>query len=137
MTSARSIPESLSSPGLRPLWELSRRRPDRYGLAARGRITRPDLDQSSELTLESLLGHGLTKRIDLAELETALLALDVGEDLCDALTPLGSLLLQQLFGAEPRGRDRGQLERLWIALWRPGESRGHRDGLILWSGQGS
>ncbi|MYA73687.1 MAG: DUF2399 domain-containing protein [Acidimicrobiaceae bacterium] len=89
VTSARSIPESLSSPGLRPLWELSRRRLDRYGLAARGRIARPDLDQSSELTLESLLGHGLTKGIDLAELETALLALDVGEDLCDALARLG------------------------------------------------
>ena len=89
MTSARSIPESLSSPGLRPLWEASRRRLDRSGPEARGKIARPDLDQNSELTLESLFGHRLTKRLDLAELETALLALDVGEDLCDALTRLG------------------------------------------------
>ncbi len=89
MTSARSIPESLSSPGLRPLWEASRRRLDRSGPEARGRIARPDLDQNSELTLESLLGRRLTKRLDLTELETALLALNVGDDLCDALTRLG------------------------------------------------
>ena len=89
MTADRPIPEPLSAAGLQPLWEASRRRLDRHGYAKRGTIARPDLDQSSELALESLLGRRLTKRIDLAELETALITLDVGEDLCDALTRLG------------------------------------------------
>jgi uncharacterized protein (TIGR02679 family) len=41
------------------------------------------------LTLESLLGHTLTGRLDLVELEEALVQINIGGDLCDALTRLG------------------------------------------------
>ena len=85
----RPVPGSLLDPGLAPVWEAVRRQLDRFGARRRGTIARPRLNLSSTLTLESLLGRRPTRRLDLAELEEALLRLDIGQNLCEALTRLG------------------------------------------------
>ncbi|MCY4620455.1 MAG: TIGR02679 family protein [bacterium] len=82
------VPDSLLDPDLAPLWSAARRQLDRFGTRRRGTIARPLLNPSSTLTLESLLGHPPTSRLDLAELEESLVRLNVGENLCDALTRL-------------------------------------------------
>ena len=85
----RSIPESLLHPGLGEVWAAVRRRLDRHGPQWRGTIALPDLDRSSDLSLASLLGREPPRRLDLGELETALVQRNVGGDLCDAITQLG------------------------------------------------
>ena len=85
----RPVPDSLLDPGLAPVWEAVRGQLDRFGTRRRGTITRPDLDPSSTLTLKSLLGRKPTNRLGLTELEEALVRLNIGENLCDALTRLG------------------------------------------------
>ncbi len=85
----RRVPDSLLDPGLAQVWEAVRRQLDRFGSRRRGSIARPDLDPSNNLTLRSLLGHKPTSRLDLAELEEALVRLNIGENLSDALTCLG------------------------------------------------
>ena len=89
MKSGRRVPESLLKAGLQPVWSAVRHKLDRSGSQRPGTIARPDLDQNSELTLESLLGRRLTKRLDLDGLEKALVAQGLGENLSDALTRLG------------------------------------------------
>ena len=84
-----SVPHSLRRPGMAPVWAAARQQLDRFGPQRRGAVTRPDLDRPSSLVLESLLGRKPTKRLDLGELEKALLDREVGDDLCDALTRLG------------------------------------------------
>ena len=83
------IPESLLQNELQPLWASARQRLDRFGPERRGTVARPDLGQTGDLTLRSLMGRKLASHLDLAELETALTARDIGEDLCSALTLLG------------------------------------------------
>jgi len=85
----RGIPESLLTPGLGEFWALVRRRLDRNGPRWRGTITLPDLDRASDLSLGSLLGRKLSRRLDLAALETALVRRNVGNDLSDAIARLG------------------------------------------------
>ena len=86
---SRTVPESLLQDELRPLWATVRQRLNRFGPERRGTVARPDLGPAGELALESLLGHRPTRRLDLAELEAALTARKIGEDLCSALTLLG------------------------------------------------
>ena len=83
------VPGSLLHPGVAPVWAAARQRLDRFGPERRGTIARPDLDPASTLTLESLLGRKAAKRLDLDELEAALVTREVGNDLCGALTRLG------------------------------------------------
>ena len=85
----RPIPDSLLRPGLAPVWEAARRQLDRFGPRRRGTIVRPELDSRSTLALESLLGRKPTKRLNLGEIERALVARNVGDDLYGALTRLG------------------------------------------------
>ena len=85
----RPVPASLTAPGLAGVWAAARRQLDRHGPERRGAIARPDLDPSSALALESLLGCKPTKRLDLSKLEAALITREVGDDLGDALTRLG------------------------------------------------
>ena len=85
----RPVPDSLLDPGLEPVWEAVRRQLDRFGTQRRGTVARPDLGPGSKLTLESLLGHRPNQRLDLANLEEALVGLKVGGNLCDALTRVG------------------------------------------------
>ncbi len=87
--SSRPVPESLLSPGLGEIWSAARNRLDRFGPQRRGSIASPGLDPASTLAMESLLGRKPTKRLDLQELEAALVARAIGRDLCDALTRLG------------------------------------------------
>ena len=86
---ARPVPESLLQEGLLPLWATARQRLDRFGPERRGTVARPDLGPSGELALESLLGRRPTSRLDLADLEAALVGREIGSDLCSALTRLG------------------------------------------------
>ena len=75
--------------GLQPLWAAARQRLDRFGPERRGTVARPDLDPSGELALGSLLGRRRTSRVDLADLEAALVDREIGKDLCSALARLG------------------------------------------------
>ena len=86
---ARPVPEPLQQDGLQPVWRTARQRLDRFGPERRGAIARPDLDPDADLALKTLLGARLTKRLDLAQLEAALVARHIGEDLSGALTRLG------------------------------------------------
>ena len=88
MTSRR-VPESLVQDGLQPVWKTARRQLDRFGSERRGTVARPGLDPGAELALQTLLGRRSTKRLDLTELEAALVARNIGEDLCSALSRLG------------------------------------------------
>ena len=85
----RRVPDLLLDPGLAPLWEVVRRQLDRFGTRRRGTIARPRLDPSNDLTLRSLLGRRPTGRLDLGDLERALVDLRISQDLCGALTRLG------------------------------------------------
>ena len=103
----RAIPESLLHPGLGELWAVVRRRLDRNGPDRRGRIAVPDLDRASDLSLASLLGRKPPRRLDLAELETALVRRNLGSDLCEAITRLGhppSAAAAERRAARERGR---------------------------------
>ena len=84
-----SVPDSLVSPGLHPVWSNARRQLDRFGSNHRGTVTLPALDARSAHILESLLGRKLTSRVDLTSLERALVVREIGADLCGALTRLG------------------------------------------------
>ena len=83
------VPESLSAPGLQPVWAAARHRLDRFGSERRGTISRPGLDSDSSLALESLLGKRPNRRLDLAEVEAAFVARGIGGNLSEALTLLG------------------------------------------------
>lgn len=85
----RPVPASLLQEGLQPLWATARQQLDRFGPERRGTVARPDLGPSGELVLESLLGRRPTSRLDLADLEAALIDREIGNDLCSALTRLG------------------------------------------------
>ena len=85
----RPVPESLLQAGLQPLWATARQQLDRFGPERRGTVARPDLGPSGELVLVSLLGRRPTSRLDLGELEAALVDRAIGKDLCSALTRLG------------------------------------------------
>lgn len=127
----RPVPASLTAPGLAGVWAAARRQLDRHGPERRGTIARPDLDPSSALALESLLGRRPTKRLDLSQLEAALIAREVGDDLSAALTRLGhppSPDAAQRRAARARsGAAREALERAvtawpepWTASWAEG-----------------
>ena len=116
----RSIPESLQHPGLSAVWVAVRRRLDSAGPEWRGTIARPELDRTSTLTLESLLGHRATKRLDLDELETALVDRGVGDDLCIALSRLGhppSKAAAQRRAARARSEEARTAFRDAVASW--------------------
>ena len=106
--------------GLQPLWAAARQRLDRFGPERRGTVVRPDLEPSSDLVLESLLGRRLTSRLDLAELEAALTDREIGEDLCSALTRLGhppSNEASQRRAARQRAAAARAALRLAVADW--------------------
>ena len=86
---SRPVPESLLSPGLGKVWAAARQRLDRFGPQRRGAIARPLLDPASSLAIESLLGRKPAMRLELEQMEAALVARGIGADLCDALTRLG------------------------------------------------
>jgi hypothetical protein len=85
------VPPSLRHPDLTELWRQARDRLDRFGSDRRGTIERPiPLDQRADHALRSLLDRRrVPKRLDLAELEAALVGIGVGSDLDGALTTLG------------------------------------------------
>lgn len=85
------VPESLKHADLRLVWQAARNQLDRFGNDRRGTVCMPSLSDSASLHLSSLLGGvRLTSRLDLAELESALVSLSVAEDLDHALTQLGT-----------------------------------------------
>ena len=130
----RPVPDSLLDPGLKPVWEAARRQLDRFGTARRGTIARPQLNQHSTLTLESLLGRTPTARLDLAELEVPLVRLNIGENLCDALTRLGyppsedaarhrAERLRSLEARDALSREVTFWEEPWASKWADGMVR--------------
>ena len=83
------VPESLVDSGLAPLWAAVRQRLDRGGASARGAIRMPDIEPRCEPAVAALIGRSPTSRLDLADLETGLARLGVGNDLDAALARLG------------------------------------------------
>lgn len=106
--------------GLQPLWATARQQLDRFGPKRRGTVARPDLGPSGELALESLLGRRPTSRLDLADLEAALVDREIGKDLCSALSRLGcppsSEAAQRRTARQRAARARTALE-LAVADW--------------------
>ena len=89
MVARGSIPESLKDNSLDELWHRVRQKLDKYGEERRGAVKLPSLTDHAALTLSSLLNKPTGSRIDLTELELALLAQGVGTDLHTALELLG------------------------------------------------
>lgn len=89
MADAGSIPESLKDDSLAELWQRVRRKLDKFGEERRGTVALPSLTDHAALTLSSLLNKPLTTRINLTDLEQALLGQGVGSDLHSALELLG------------------------------------------------
>jgi uncharacterized protein (TIGR02679 family) len=84
-----TVPASLSSSELGPLWTRARARLEARGREHRGRLTLPSLSSSAALALKSLIGRQPSKTVDLAALEAGLVRLRIGEDLPSALAALG------------------------------------------------
>ena len=82
------VPESLREADLQPVWAAVRRHLDRHGPQKRGSVALPGVGPTGEMALKSMLGR-ITKRLDLTQLETALMDLGTGRDLSDAMTRLG------------------------------------------------
>ena len=120
MSKQNSIPESLRDTGLVPLWHKVRDRLDKYGPERRGAITLPHLSDNAALTLSSLLNKKLTTRIDLTDLEQALIANNLGSDLSVVLDRLGMPASvshqQQRMAAERREQARSSVNDL-IEQW--------------------
>jgi uncharacterized protein (TIGR02679 family) len=118
---------------LAPLWSAVRERLERQGLDARGRIRVPQLDASSRLALQSLLGAPLRQTVDLTVLEAALRDRGIGDSLAEALT----LLDHPLDGAREQRRAMRReratvldLARSMAAEWDDTWSAAWVDGLI-------
>ncbi|HZD04038.1 MAG TPA: TIGR02679 domain-containing protein, partial [Longimicrobiales bacterium] len=84
-----TVPESLTDPELRPVWEMVRRRLERSGVGNRGRVRLPDLSARCRHVLSALTGRRLSSTLDLGLLEAGLVRLGVGADLEEALGHLG------------------------------------------------
>ena len=133
VTPDRPIPESLSATSLQPLWAAARLQLDRHGPERRGVVARPEIDSASALALESLLGRPLTKRLDLYELEAALVGLKVGDDLSEALSRLGHppspAASQRRADRERSKAARAGLERA-VATWEEPWASEWADGVV-------
>lgn len=84
-----TIPASLRSQELDPLWARIRTRLESRGAFWGQRLTLPALSSSAKLALKALLGRPVGKTLDLAALEASLSRLGVGKDLVSALAALG------------------------------------------------
>lgn len=84
-----TVPRSLRSPELDPLWARIRDRLERRSAGHRGRLALPALSSPAKLALNALLGRAAGKSVDLAALEAGLVRLGVGDDLASALAALG------------------------------------------------
>lgn len=84
-----TVPDSLRSRELNPLWARARVRLESRGHGSRGRLPLPVLSSSAKLALKALLGRPIGKTIDLAALEAGLVRLGIGDDLASALASLG------------------------------------------------
>jgi uncharacterized protein (TIGR02679 family) len=80
---------SLEDPALAGVWEGVRRRLERTDTASGGRLRLPELTSRARFLLGSLLGRTVTATVSLGDLERALVALGVGDDLSSAVAALG------------------------------------------------
>lgn len=80
---------SLASPSMSPVWQAIRDRLQSQGFDNRGRVRTPVLPAEARHTVAALIGRQPTTWLDLAELERALVDLDVGANLPAALANLG------------------------------------------------
>lgn len=129
----RPLPDSLRDPGLAPVWEAVRLRLDRSGSRQRGTIALPQLDPGNDLTLRSLLGRRPTGRLDLGDLEAALVDLRISQDLCGALTRLGhppSEAAARRRAARSRSREARHALRSSVASWEEPWVSEWADGMV-------
>lgn len=139
MSMRSSVPESLKDESLRDLWHKVRQRLDKFGAERRGGIALPQLSDNAALTLSSLLNKKLTSRIDLTELEQALLTAGVGPDLSSALdrldAPASVSHLQLRMAAERREQARACVNDM-IEQWQ-NEEYGLKPGppTALWQSE--
>ncbi len=84
------VPKSLLAPPLAPLWRAVQERLSKNGTAWRGGMAVPDLGPTGSLALSSLLGtRTAPRRLSLLQIEAALAARGVADDLASALGRLG------------------------------------------------
>lgn len=84
-----NIPESLTHSDLVGFWQAIQSRLERNGPESRGRMRLPHLSSTCRLTLESLTDKKLKTTVNLEDVESGLIRLEVGEDLAGALGTLG------------------------------------------------
>lgn len=112
---------SLRASAMSPLWEAVRDRLEREGVDNRGLLRVPTLDAAARLTLKNLLDRPKPpRRVDLARLETALVALGVGADLPGALAALGFEVSEgpaRRRAERARGRAARQAAREVVEQW--------------------
>lgn len=112
---------SLQHPSMAPLWTAVQDRLERRGVDNRGQLGVPELDAAGRLTLKNLLGRSRApRRVDLGELETALVELGVGSDLTAALSGLGFEVSDERArrrAERVRGRSAREAARCTAATW--------------------
>lgn len=121
-----TVPATLQSDVLSPLWERVRVRLEKYGTDNRGRLRVPVLPSSAKLAVKALIGHAPGKTIDLAALEAGLVRLGVGDDLAGALAKLGHRISDQPARLRALRAERQEarravraIVRTWPEAWAP------------------
>ncbi len=120
MHSGEGVPDSLTDVALAPVWEVVRRRLETVGPDNRGRVRVGTLPSSAMLVLRSLVGHSVSKSIDLAELENGLARVGVADGLVGALARLGHPVSNEREEARDRRRAAASARtqvRLDVAAW--------------------
>lgn len=84
-----SVPESLRTQDLVPLWSAVHGKLEANGSASRGRLRLPPLSAQARLALQAIIERKPAKTLDLEALEAGLIRLQVGKDLPVALAALG------------------------------------------------
>lgn len=121
-----TVPPSLRSSDLFPLWERIRIRLEARGADSRGRLKLPALPSKARLSLQALIDRAPGKTIDLVALEAGLIRLGVGDDLAAALTTLGHPLSDQPARRRAIRAERQEARRVvrtivrtWPEAWAP------------------
>jgi len=121
-----SVASSLATDELVVLWNVVRDRLEHNGADWRGRVALPPLSADGRLAVESLTGRRPRSQIGLADIESGLRRLGVGEDLPGALGALGFPLTGEVQArratraASRAARDEVRsLTRDWPEAWAP------------------
>lgn len=121
-----TVPPSLRSGDLSPLWEQIRARLEAHGTDNRGRLKLPALPSPARLALQALIDRAPGKTVDLAALEAGLVRLGIGDDLAGGLAVLGYPVSDQPAQRRAKRAERQEtrravraIARTWPESWAP------------------